>query len=145
MPFAHLGKRIEAAYKEKHKAIGERWAKAKLFVNSMEEKLKSVNVVMDSGAFQAFRAGAPIPNVLPFQKRAADEGSSLPSSSKVPRTETIALTIRLRLIRELREAGFHPYLTSFLHPGMRSRSYGPPPEYANFPAKAVLRVDHLSS
>ena len=93
MPFAHLGKRIEAAYKEKHKAIGERWAKAKLFVNSMEEKLKSVNVVMDSGAFQAFRGGAPIPNVLPFQKRAADEGSSLPSSSKVPRTETETIAL----------------------------------------------------
>ena len=91
MPYAHLGKRIEAAYKEKHKAIGERWQKAKLFVNSMEEKLKSVNVVMDSGAFQAFRAGAPIPNVLPFPKRAVGEGSSLPSASKVVRTETIAL------------------------------------------------------
>ena len=63
---------------------------AKLFVNSMEEKLKSVNVVMDSGAFQAFRAGAPTPNVLPFPKRAVDEGSSLPSPSKVARTETIA-------------------------------------------------------
>ena len=59
----------------------------------MEEKLKSVNVVMDSGAFQAFRAGAPIPNVLPFQKRAADEGSSLPSSSKVPRTETETIAL----------------------------------------------------
>ena len=88
--FAHAGKRIEAAYKKEAKAIGTKWPKSKLFVNSLEEKLKSVNIIMDSGAFQTFRAGAPIPNALPFQKRVVEESfSSAASPSKVPRAEIV--------------------------------------------------------
>ena len=46
--FAHAGKRIEAAYKKEAKAIGTKWPKSKLFVNSLEEKLKSVNIIMET-------------------------------------------------------------------------------------------------
>ena len=80
-------KKIEAAYLRERKNIGTKWPKSQLMVNSLEEKLKSVTIIMDSGAFQAFRAGAPTPNALPFQKRVAEEGSGPTSPSKVPRAE----------------------------------------------------------
>ena len=83
---SHPGKRIEAAYVKEKKAIGSKWPKSQLMVNSLEEKLKSVTIIMDWGAFQAFRAGAPIPNALPFPKRAVEEGTGPTSPSKVPRS-----------------------------------------------------------